>query len=481
VGKLKVNIVDSISGDTVPAKAQVLSSSGHYLFPHEAIKKVGTGDPFFYSDGVFELDVVPGPTRITIERGTEYSPKTINLDVTSSGLNSVDVEIGRWNDLPEKGWHPGNTHIHYDEKEKDPDKRLYLDPRVEDLRMTAISILKRWDLDYATNKYPVGFLSDYSSEHHYVQNGEESRHNKDPWDIGYGHIMLLDIKNAVDPLSRGLLVDAFDADYPPLSYACDDAHRQGATVIWCHNGQGMEAPVAAILGKIDAFNLFDPNWIDIEYKIYYQMLNAGIKMPASTGSDWYICSANRVYSLSQPKFDYGSWLDSFKAGKTFISNGPALFLTIDDGMPGDTIQIDKGSTVSAAVSWKSHYRVQLLELVKNGQVIHTEKFPQGKTEGSLNLSVEINDDSWIAARLFSDIRDSYLQPQFAHTSPVYFETGNKSVEYCESSKKFHHQIDKSLSWVGTKGRFYSDKQRTEIEDLYKQAASIYEKQSKMKS
>ena len=75
-------------------------------------------------------------------------------------MKSIDVEIERWNDLPEQGWHPGNTHIHYDEKEKNPDKRLYLDPRVEDLRMTAISILKRWDLEYATNKYPPGFLTD---------------------------------------------------------------------------------------------------------------------------------------------------------------------------------------------------------------------------------------------------------------------------------------------------------------------------------
>ena len=479
MGKLKVNIIDFTSGDTVAAKAQVLSSSGQFLHPIESVSKVGTGDPFFYSDGVFELDVASGPTRITIERGTEYSPKVINVDIPASGLKSIDVEIERWNDLPENGWHPGNTHIHYDEKEKNPDKRLYLDPRVEDLRMTAISILKRWDLEYATNKYPVGFLNEYSSEHHYVQNGEESRHNKAPWDIGYGHIMLLDIKNVVEPLSRGLLVDAFEADYPPLSYACDDAHRQGATVIWCHNGQGMEAPVAAILGKVDAFNLFDPNWTDVEYKIYYEMLNAGIKMPASTGSDWYICSANRVYSQSQKKFDYGSWLDSFRSGKTFITNGPALFFTVDDAGPGTTIRTDPGRMLSAHLSWKSHYRVQSIEVVKNGVVIYSDKFPDGKTEGDVRLDVEATDDSWMAARLFSDVRDSYLQPQFAHTSPIYIETGNISPEFIESSKKFHRSIEKSLDWIGNKGRFYSNKQRKEIQDLYLEGASIYLQQSKL--
>ena len=132
--------------------------------------------------------------------------------------------------------------------------------------MTAISILKRWDLEYASNKYPPGMLTEFSSTNHYVQCGEENRHNiGGSHDTGYGHIMLLNIRNIVEPVSRGLLVDKFDPDYPPLSYACDDTHRQGGIVIWCHNGSGLEAPVAAALGKLDAFNLFDPHWICLLY------------------------------------------------------------------------------------------------------------------------------------------------------------------------------------------------------------------------
>ena len=117
-----------------------------------------------------------------------------------------------WGD---RGWHPGNTHIHYRETETRPDDRLQLDPRIEDLRMTAISILKRGDLNFAANRYPIGMLTDFSSAHHYVQNGEENRHNfsgpGSPY--GYGHVMLLNIKNIVEPVSRGTLVDAFDPDY----------------------------------------------------------------------------------------------------------------------------------------------------------------------------------------------------------------------------------------------------------------------------
>ena len=75
MGKIAVKIIDSETNEMVPAKAQVISSSGEYVSPKDAIQKVGPGHPFFYSDGSFEVDVTRGTTRITVERGTEYSPR----------------------------------------------------------------------------------------------------------------------------------------------------------------------------------------------------------------------------------------------------------------------------------------------------------------------------------------------------------------------------------------------------------------------
>lgn len=271
MARITGRIIDKQTGETVEARVQILSSGGSFLHPSSAILKVGPGVPFFYSDGEFVVDAPRGLTQITVERGTEYVPASVTLDVAKRGVTTVDIELERWSTLGEQGWHPGNTHIHYDEKEQRPDERLYLDPRVEDLRVTAISLLTRQDLPYASNKYPPGFLTDFSSAHHHVECGEESRHNRTPWAFGYGHIMLLRIREVVEPISRGLLVDDLDPDYPPLCYACDEAHRQGGVVIWCHNGQGMEAPVATALGKLDAFNLFDPFWMDPEYDLWYAM------------------------------------------------------------------------------------------------------------------------------------------------------------------------------------------------------------------
>ena len=474
MAKLTGSIVDKDSGQQIAARVQVLASTGEFEHPPDAILKVGTGTPFFYADGGFEVDVPRGRTRVIVEHGTEYVPAEVSIDAPSQGVMAVEIEMERWSELGDQGWHPGNTHIHYDEKEERPDDRLRLDPRVEDLRMTAVSILKRWDLEYATNKYPPGMLTEFSSAHHYVQCGEENRHNAlGSHESGYGHIMLLSIRNVVEPVSRGLLVDAFDPDYPPLSYACDDAHRQGGVVIWCHNGRGMEAPVAAALGKLDAFNLFDPQWMDPEYDIYYRMLNTGLRLPASTGSDWFISSANRVYAHTGSPFDYESWLQALKAGRTFITNGPALSITVQGEGPGGQIEATPRERLSTLVTWKSHYPLSTVEVLFNGNVVAQESFPQGSTDGHLEADLAAQSDGWIAARLSSDARDSFFQPVFAHTSPVYVKAGAEGPEKKAAAQWFDSSIERSLEWVRTKGKFYNDQQRREVADLMREGQQVY--------
>ena len=466
-------IVDEGTGEQIEARVQVLDSTGSFTHPSDAILKVGTGDPFFYSDGSFRVEIPRGKTRIAVERGTEYVPANITIDAPSRGAVAVDVALKRWATLADGGWHPGNTHIHYDENEERPDDRLRLDPRIEDLRMTAVSILRRRRLDYATNKYPPGVLTEMSSPHHHVQCGQENRHNSEPWEVGYGHVMLLNVRNVVEPVSRGVLVDDFDPDYPPLSYACDDARRQGGLVIWCHNGRGMEAPVAAALGKLDAFNLFDPYWNDAEYDIYYRMLNAGLRLPASTGSDWFICSANRVYAKTGGPFDYETWIEAMRRGRTFITNGPALHLSVDGRGPGDEVTVEAGRTLEASVSWESHYALERVELVQNGAVIAAESLEGGSTGGQFQADVPVVSDGWVAARAASDTRDSFSQPIFAHTSPVYLRAGVDGPEKKDAADWLDGQIERSLDWVRTRGRFYTDAQRREVVDLFRQGQEVY--------
>ena len=67
-------------------------------------------------------------------------------------------------------------------------------------------------------------------------------------------------------------------------------------------------------------------------------------------------------------------------------------------------------------------------MVFNGRVAAAESFPEGCASGSLEADVPAASDGWIAARLWSRARDSFAQPVFAHTSPVYVVTGQAGPE-----------------------------------------------------
>lgn len=475
MSKIAGKIFDKATGQPIAARVQVLNVEGRFVHPRNSLLKVGPGEAFFYSDGGFEVETDNGYNSLLVERGSEYVPARLGVNVPSKGTVTVEIALERWNDLQSRCWYPGNTHIHYDQFEQQPDARLRLDPRVEDLRVTCLSIIKRWDRPYAVNQYSPGVLTDFCTAHHHVECGEESRHNdrNDDSEGGYGHIMLLRIKEAIEPISRGFLLEETDPDYPPLCYACDDAHRQGGIVIWCHNGRGMEAPVAAALGKLDAFNLFDPFWMDPEYRLWYAMLNCGFQLPASTGSDWFICSANRVYVYTGKAFGYDDWVQGLQQGRTFITNGPALFLTVNDHTPGDLLRTMPGKDLEVTVSWKSHFAIEQVELIQNGKVVGEQQFLKGSNDGQLRVGLKAESDGWISARLGSRARDSYNQALYAHTSPVYVETGVRSEERGQAAALFDRALDQAMEKVNAVMRFRTDQQRREVLDLFKQGQDVY--------
>ncbi len=92
MAKLAGSVVDKGTGEQIEAKVQVLGSSGRFVHPSDAILKVGPGSPFFYSDGRFEVDVTRGPTRVLVERGTEYVPAS----ASTRDSRALGRERGVW-------------------------------------------------------------------------------------------------------------------------------------------------------------------------------------------------------------------------------------------------------------------------------------------------------------------------------------------------------------------------------------------------
>ena len=476
MGLLHGTIIDTTTNQRINAKVHVLSSNGNFCKPQDALLKRGPGTEFFFCDGEFEVNTPRGRTDILVERGTEYEPSRLVAELPEKGSTEIEIPLTRWYHPQENNWYPGNTHIHYDEKEIRPDDRLAVDCSVEGYNVTVVSVLDRRQLPYASNKYPIGVMNEFTTAHHVLDIGEENRHYGDhsPWGFGYGHVMFLNLRNIVQPVSRGHILTAqFDPDYPPLCFCCDDARDQGGIVIWCHNGRGMEAPIAAVLGKLDAFNLFDPFWMDPEYDLWYKLLNCGIPLPASTGTDWFVCSNNRVYVNTQEEFSYANWIAGMKSGNTFITNGPAIDLTINDQPMGATIDLGRSGTLEIEATYNSFYPIHRIEIVMNGAVVHSESHPEGKREGVLRHHASSDCDGWVAARLWGDSRDSFDQSIYAHSSPVYFACGRPPVERNNSAHYFLRRIDESLKWIDSYGRYSNDQQREDVKDLFRRGREAF--------
>ena len=174
---IRGTITDGTSGEPAACTVHVLSADGRFIHPEGAVLKVGPGTPAFYCAGSFEVSVPTGGVRVLVERGTEYVPLERNLTVTETQSVDLELPLRRWTHLTERGWYPGNTHIHYDEKEQQRDHRLELEGHVHDFSVTVVSVLRRWDLDYASNHFPIGVMTDLTTAHHVVDIGEENRHN----------------------------------------------------------------------------------------------------------------------------------------------------------------------------------------------------------------------------------------------------------------------------------------------------------------
>ena len=476
MGTLHGTIIDAVSGESLDAKVHVLNATGTFSHPPNSMLKRGPGTPFFFSDGAFAVEGSRGRTDVLVERGTEYEPYRTTVELPAKGRVEVEIPLRRWYRPQEEAWYPGNTHIHYDEKETRPDERLGIDCSVEGYNVTCVSVLDRRQLPYASNKYPLGVMNEFTTAHHVLDIGEENRHYGDnsPWGFGYGHVMLLNIRNLVQPVSRGhTLAGQFDPDYPPLCFCCDDAREQGGLVIWCHNGRGMEAPVAAALGKLDAFNLFDPFWMDPEYDLWYKLLNCGLRLPASTGTDWFVCSNNRVYVQVDGEFSYASWIEGMKQGRTFITNGPALQLTLNERPMGDTVECGSGAELEAEVTFSSFYPIERAELVVNGAVVEHWEWPGGRREGAWRHGFRAERDGWVAARLWGDSRDSFDQSIYAHSSPSYFHCGAPPTEREADAGFFLRSIDESLKWIDSYGRYNNDQQREDVRELFRRGREVF--------
>jgi hypothetical protein len=267
--------------------------------------------------------------------------------------------------------------------------------------------------------------------------------------------MFLNIPRPVEPVSTGLLSkDGKAPDFPTLSMLCQEARRIGGTTIWCHNGSGMEAPVTAALGYMDAYNVADG--MEADYSRYYRLLNCGFRLPASSGTDWWITDHNRVFVQVQGDFTYDTWIAGLRTGRTFVSNGPLLELRVNDKGPGASLQTTGPLQISATVI--SRLPFERIQIVYNGDVV-AERSSRNQREAKLEEEIVVARGGWIAARVSGGGQTHAGGTVFAHTSPIYVRVPGTPHRKAEVAGAFVDEIEESMQFIRKSYRFAKDADR----------------------
>ena len=448
------------------------------------------GDYFYYSRGEHEIRIPEGTASIEAVRGIEYKPVKHDVEVLAGETTAVTIKLERTSHLAKGHWYGGDlhTHVNYNDHEFMTPEDIQTQVLGEDLNYANLMVANSTGPQVHDEQYFEGRPHKLSDPTHILYWGEEMRNNGP-----YGHMCFTGLKQLVKPLYTGFSDTSYPHDYPPNHVQAWGAKQQGGVASYAHPGyrftsdpqtmSAREMPVDLALGSVDAMDVMSNSNEDAATPYWYRLLNTGLRCAISAGTDSFtnrrhhwIPGGHRVYVYTGDALNAGDWVENFRKGRSFATNGPILRFKVNGRLPGDELKISSGDRVRVEASATSLVPMKRLEIVVNGEVVASE---EPRADGSfvlLTKEIPVAEGSWVAARVRGDfhrylVNDTDL---YAHSSPVYLTVDGKGVSRKEDGQFFVAWVDQLISRVQDKGRFASEEQRQEVAALFKKARAYYE-------
>jgi hypothetical protein len=500
--RLTLRLVDAESGESVPGLVRVRDGSGRVV-PLPGLVNRGTklrathpGKEWYVLTGATEVEVPAGHWRIEAFSGLETELSVTTVDLRPGTRAERVMPLRRFHAPVQAGWYGGNTHLHLRGLSRaQSDEYLRTVPLGDGLDLVFVSYLTRPgnDDEYISNSYTQSDLDALSTPMLRFGNGEEHRHNFGTHSPGYGHVLFLDLPEWVEPVSIGPGITGDGPDYPPLRRGIDQARSLGAAIVWCHNAFGFEHTPNWISGRVDAHNIFDGATVGSYAHTYYQLLNLGIRVPFSAGTDWFIYDFSRVYVRVEESLTVSAWLEGLADGRTFITNGPFLELRANGREIGDTIHLDPSESVEIQARAIGRSQFANLEIVHNGKQVASapSRALDGHFVAEIASSLTLEDSGWIAARISGGATDTdgemalpadlnyrpgggagrneFGEALFAHTSAIYLEVAGRPQFDRAAAEGLIRRMEESLLTIEKEARFDNESQRMEVIGIYHDA------------
>lgn len=440
-GKLIGSIVQAGTNQSIPARLYVTGSDGQRYYPtpslpHPAKREleghvITLGKPF-------EVELPAGKATVRVERGPEWVPVEMTVEVPKEGAVEKNFELRRWINLVDQGWYSGDLHTH----RKLADMHTLL--LGEDVNVAMP--LTYWegrgrdpDIEmFAQHATPDGEVR-IDDRHLFTIYNQEHEPSRSPT----GAVLLMGMNKHIDGHSP-----------PPLEPLFDLAHQRGGFVDMEKHSWAW-APVVAATGKCDVFEIANNHhwreeckYIDFEvpmrslkveypetiegwtlygFDSWYAYLNCGFKLAPIGGTANGVhpnpLGHSRVYvHLGNAALSAKTWQRAMLAGRSFVTTGPILFFEAGGQKPGGEIRSGAPARVRCRVVLNTLTKPERIEIVRGGDVVHKFRADFAIGDDGIfrfdeSIDVPVDSTTYLAARAFVE-PPARTTVRFAHSGIV---------------------------------------------------------------
>ena len=497
-GRLRIRVLDE-TGNATPVRLYLRASDGKAYCPrgvhifHYSLDPDAGREGFFISDGDDTATVPAGPMRLAALKGPEYDIAEQTVSVAAGETAETVIRMRRWTNWAQRGWYSGENHFHANYNgsyyQKPPDSLQWLE--AEGLNAANMIVANSEGAFVHDKEFFRGAVDPISKKDHLLYYGQEYRNS-----YPLGHMAFLNIRKQVPPSYTSVVGSDSPYDFPLNTMGAMEARAQGGLVSYVHpmgasrdvfdtQLGAKEIPVNAAHGAVDAVDVlpFGP----MAYELWYRLLNSGFRISPGAGTDVFtnwrginsIPGGARQYVDTGAEFTWARWVERYREGRVFVTNGPLLSFKVNGSGMGEVLRPAAGqpyrAKLEAEISSRSPYR--LIEFLRNGEVLKRIEIPPQTGSYRAEEEVTLERSAWLAVRVTGvparGIVGGGLVPR-AHSGPVYVHIGGAPVLVKEDVELMLRWVDRLWLLLEERNNFGPGDNRERARKMFEAARKHYQ-------